>query len=228
MKKEKITQYDETNFTKSPLYKKYKRRRRKEVFCRFISLPTVLWTIGFLIISSGFLLLSYFVYESNPWLSGVLVSIACGIITGVTLYFLSNLRNNKLHALQIEQDEIYPFYESVHNVFLGENLIVNSRNLGTYNFTDEEAAKTIMDRLIPLSDAFNGGNIIFFDQKEGLENFYKDVSELCESYHMLNNDDDRQKWISDVINRMSPIKRKMELLMEENRDQIRFIKKYFF
>ena len=181
-----------------------------------------------MIVSSGLLLLSYLVYESNSWLSGVLVSVACGIITGVILYFLSNLRNNKLHVLQVEQDEIYPIYKLASDVLFEKTIIDNSRNLGTYNSTIQEEAKAIMDKLISLSDAFNGGNVDFFGEKAGLENICKDISNLCDYYDVLNNDDDRQKWISDVIVSLSPITRKMETLMEENGDQIRFIKKYIF
>lgn len=228
MKKEKITRYDETNFTKSPLYKRYKRKRRKEKFVRFITLPTVLWTILFLLVSLLLLIFSFFVYESNPWLSGVLVSIACGIITGVILYFLSNLRNNKLHILQIEQDELYPVYQLVCDVLFEKTMIDNSRNLGTCNFTVEEETEAIIDKLIPLSEAFNGGNVGFFEYKDGLESLCKNVSELCDYYDILENDNDRQKWISDVIDRLSPVKLKMEIMMEENGDQIRFIKKYIF
>ena len=228
MKKEKITEYNETNFTKSSLYKKHRRKRRKEKFYRFITLPMILWIIVFLIVSSGLLLLSYLVYESNSWLSGVLVSVACGIITGVILYFLSNLRNNKLHVLQFEQDELYPVYKLVCDVLFEKTMIDNSRNLGTYNFTVQEEAKHIMDRLIPLSEVFNGGNIGFFEDKDGLEDLCKNVSELCDCYDILENDNDRQKWISNVIDRLSPIKRKMEIMMEENGDKIGFIKKYIF
>ena len=106
MKKEKITHYDETNFTKSPMYKKYVRKRRKEKLFRFITLPSFLWVIAFIVISAVLLTASYFTRTSNPWLSGVLVSVACGIITGVILYFLSNLRSIQLYNLQMEQEEL--------------------------------------------------------------------------------------------------------------------------
>ena len=228
MKKEKITEYNAKNFTKSPIYKKYKRKRNKEKLVRFVSLPTVLWTIGFLLVSSLFLFLSFLVYESNPWLSGVLVSISCGIITGVILYFLSNLRSSKLHILEVEEDEIYSVYKLLSDVLFEKYIIDNSRKLGTCVYTIEKEAKAIMDKLILLSDSFNGGNVGFFEEKDGLESLCKNVSELCDYYDMLENDNDRQKWVSDVIARLSPLMRKMETIMEENSDKIIFIKRYIF
>ena len=228
MKKEKITEYNETNFTKSSFYKKIRRKRRIEKFLRFVSLPTVLLIIALSILFSALLILSFFIYENNPWLSGVLVSISCGIITGVILYFLSNLRSSKLHKLEIEEDEIYPIYNLVCDVIFEKYLIDNSRNLGTCVYTLQEEAKALVDKLIPLSDSFNGGNIGFFEEKDGLEHICKIVEELCNNYELLYNDDARKKWISNVVDVLSPIKRKMEIIMEENCDRIRFIKRYFF
>ena len=162
MKRCKTIQYDETNFIKSPFYKKLNRKRKREKFYRFISLPTVLWIMIFLIVCVSLLILSYFLHESNPWFSGVLVSISCGIITGVILYFLSNLRSGKLHKLEIEEDEIYPVYKLISDVLFEKCIIDNSRNLGTYDYTIQEETKAIMDKLILVSDSFNGGNVGFF------------------------------------------------------------------
>jgi len=147
------------NIAKSSIFKKYKRKRRKEKFFRFITLPTFLWTMAFLLMSLLILLGSYFINEANPWVSGVLVSISCGIITGVILYFLSNLRNNKLYILQTEHDEIYNIYRLICSLFFAKTTIDNSRVLGTYDVTIQEECEDIMEKLDQLECELNSETI---------------------------------------------------------------------
>jgi len=64
--------------------------------------------------------------------------------------------------------------------------------------------------------------------KEGLGHLCKIVKELSNSYENLLDDNDRKVWIDKVINEFYPIMRKMEVLLEENDDKIRFVKKYIF
>ena len=89
MKKDKIT-------------KRIIEKRNKELRERFFKLSNLKWMIVILLCSIGILTASYFLFDCNPWLSGAFVSAGCGGITGLVLYFLSNLRNNKYAVLQKE------------------------------------------------------------------------------------------------------------------------------
>lgn len=228
MKKEKIKRYDETNFKKSPMYKKHVRKRRKEKICRFVSLPTFLWTIAFLIISSLLLLVSFFINQITPWCSGVLVSIACGIITGVILYFLSNLRNNKQHSLQINQDNIYTAYKLVCDIIFEKIALDSSRNSCAYCCTVEDETKSIMEKIGDIREAFYVGDIGCCEDVEELNLLENEIDDFWKKYDFLFNDNDRQKWIDSVIEFLTDEKAKLEFLMEKNSDKIRFIKKYIF
>ena len=87
---------------KDSITKRIIKNRRKELRQRFFKLSNLKWMIVILACSAGILVASYCTYKSNPWLSGVFVSAGCGGITGLVLYFLSNLRNNKCTILQKE------------------------------------------------------------------------------------------------------------------------------
>ena len=228
MRKEKIKQYDETNFTKSPMHKKYVRKRRKEKFFRFITLPTFLWTIFFVLLSSVLLVISYFTRISNPWVSGVLVSIACGVITGITLYFLSNLRTNKLHSIEAEESSIYAAYKFVCDIVLEKAGIDNSRILEPYFCTVENEAYSIMEKLGEIRIGFYEGKITYSENVEELELLEIAVYDFWEKYEFLSNNSERQDWINAVIDFMTDEKSKLEFLMKKNGDKIRCIKKYIF
>ena len=227
MKKEKNTHYDETNFTKSPMYKKYVRKRRKEKLFRFITLPSFLWVIAFIVISALLLTASYFTRTSNPWLSGVLVSVACGIITGVILYFLSNLRSIQLYNLQMSQEKLYPVYKAISDLTDEKIMIENSRGLGTWHCTLNEECAAIRDKLDKVSEVLNSTNIAFFEE-EGWENLFNNVNKLIDSCEFLYDENSREKWLLDVYNMSESAKRKISFLMDKNSDKIRFIKKYIF
>ena len=87
---------------KEDITKRILRMRKNELRQRFFKLSNLKWMVGILLCSIGVLITSYYLYECNPWLSGVFVSAGCGGLTGLVLYFLSNLRNNKLAILQKE------------------------------------------------------------------------------------------------------------------------------
>lgn len=228
MKKEKITHYDETNFEKSPLYKKAKRKRRREKVYGFVSLPTFICTISFLIVSALLLFVSYFVNQSNPWFSGVLVSIACGIVTGVILYFLSNLKSSKVRSLEIEQEELYTVYQAICDVIFEKSTIDTSRYLKTWDCTVKEETKRIMDKFYDLNDFFGKGYFDRFEKNEEFQSAAKKFWDLCDEYEILSDDASREQWIYSVINLLSPIKSKLEFLITKNSDKLNFSKNYIF
>ena len=226
MKKEKITHYDETNFKKSPRYRKYVRQRRKEKFCHFITLPTFLWVLVFLTLSSLMLVASYFINTMNAWLSGVLISIACGIITGVILYFLSNLRNAKLYVIERNYDEFYNVYKLLEDVLFKKIMCDNTMALGMDLDWGNECSE-IMGKLECLKEALDPWGIEHWEEKEGLEDFAKKVYELCNQFELLSTDADRQEWIFSIESTLEPIRRIMSVILAEYCDRLRYMKNYF-
>ena len=57
--------------------------------------------------------ISYYVQASCTWLSNVLISIACGFLTGAVLYGLANKRNSTYSK---QKDELYVLSRLKHDV----------------------------------------------------------------------------------------------------------------
>ena len=76
----------------------YKRQTRKSV----MRLPNLWWSILIVLLTIIFIGGSYFLFEIWPWAANVSISAGCGCFTGLVFYFLSNLRNNKIAAVQKE------------------------------------------------------------------------------------------------------------------------------
>ena len=103
--------------------KPFLRPRIKEKRRNFLKLPNFWWTICLAI--SAFLLCGisfYFHVKGHQWIPNVLVSIACGIVTGLVLYFLSNIRNNKIMHIKKELRALSKMKRSLYKIL----------NLGSY------------------------------------------------------------------------------------------------
>lgn len=67
-----------------------------------IRLPSIWWTVAIIILSIVILLASWFTASLCDWLFNLFVSMSISCFTGLILYFLSNLRNNREGKLRKE------------------------------------------------------------------------------------------------------------------------------
>lgn len=96
--------------------KPFIRYRKKKLRTRFFKLANFWCTFLILLLSIIMLASSCLIYECNGWLSGTLVSVSCGCFTGLVLYFLSNLRNNKLSKIQKEHQQLKGVIDVLNNI----------------------------------------------------------------------------------------------------------------
>ena len=96
--------------------KPFIRYRKKKLRTIFFRLSNFRYTFLILLLSIIILAISCFIYECNGWLSGALVSVSCGCFTGLVLYFLSNLRNNKLAKIQREHQQLKYVIDVLNNI----------------------------------------------------------------------------------------------------------------
>lgn len=217
MKKDKIT-------------KRIIRKRNKELRERFFKLSNLKWMIVILLCSIGILTASYYTYDCNPWLSGMFVSAGCGGITGLVLYFLSNLRNNKYAVLQKE----FSILNSIHNTLTQINGFNNYHlcyrkswgpkrdifedGLEIVNLLEE--LQTIVDNMPrELYDAF----IIDDDNPLSFENLQLFKSRFLNA----DSNDEVQMYMTDIVKHFTVVENTVFELTSEKEDQLMFLGKFF-
>ena len=217
MKKDKIT-------------KRIIQNRRKELRQRFFKLANLKWMIVILICSVGVLAASYCTYKSNPWLSGVFVSAGCGGITGLVLYFLSNLRNNKHAILQKEfsiltsisdilnQINGFKNYHLWYRKSWGPPRDIFEDGLEIVDLLEE--LQTIVDNMPrELYDAF----IIDDDNPLSFENLQLFRSRFLNA----DSNDEVQTHMTDIVEYFSVVENTILELTREKEDQLMFLGKFF-
>jgi len=70
----------------------------------FWSRPNVIWICAIAIMGLVIVLVSYFTYCSQPWISNLCLNIATGLISGIVFYMLTNLKN--VYSKRIQNDAI--------------------------------------------------------------------------------------------------------------------------
>lgn len=215
---------------KDNIQKRMIRKRKMELRQRFFKLSNFKWMIGILLCSIGFLVASCFIHERNSWLSGVLVSVGCGGFTGIVLYFLSNLRNNKVSILQKELatlnaikdilNQIHGFknYYQCYRCSWGEkrNILEDGYKVASLL---EELQGVVDNMPVELHDIFeiDGNHPLAFEKMQLFKNT------------LLNIDDGNEMQIcfEDVSKHFTNIEEKIFDLTNEKEDQIRFLGKFF-
>lgn len=208
--------------------KPFTKTRNKEKRQRYFKLPNLKWMILILLFSIGLLVASYYAQE-NTWLSGVFVSAGCGGITGLVLYFLSNLRNNKYAILQKELLALnsigdilskikgFTTYHLCYRKSWGPKKDIYEAGLQIVDLLDE--LQTIVDDIsCELYDAISmdGDNPLSYENLRIFKN------------RLLNAEDahDVQLCISDIAKCFEVVDNKIFELKSEKEDQLVFLGRF--
>ena len=95
--------------------KPFIRYRKRELRTTFFKLSNFRGSIFIFLLSTILFGISY-VCKCNSWLSSALLSVSCGCFTGLVLYFLSNLRNNKLAIIQKEHNQLKEVIDILNSI----------------------------------------------------------------------------------------------------------------
>nr|QGT51140.1 hypothetical protein Firmicute1046_2160 [uncultured Firmicutes bacterium] len=182
-------------------------------------------------ISLLLLVISYFLKE-KAWLSGALVSISCGGITGLTLYFLSNIRNNKIAKIRKEYDSLYTMNDILNKIIgFGHYHKLYRKMWGEKRNIIEDAYK-VLCLIDELDEAkkdmpYSLYTALGFRDNDPLD--YDNIRSLKTGYESAIDDENKMKiWLKEVVEYLIPFADKIHDPLNERKDQIMFLGKYFF
>lgn len=206
------------------------KRHKTELRERLFKLPNFWWSVSVLITSVGLMAISY-VFRENNWLSSTLVSISCGGITGLTLYFLSNIRNNKLNRVKKEYAILSQMNEILHKIIGFKNYYMFFRKSWDEKhnvYKDGFIVRGLLDELnevmhdMPYSLFASLG----FTENDPLD--YDKTSSMKERFDEADNEMEMEKWIKETSQYVIPIADRIHEPLYQRKDQIMFLGKYFF
>lgn len=215
---------------KDSITKQIIKKRRKELQQRFFKLSNLKWMIVILVCSAGILVASYCTYKSNPWLSGVFVSAGCGGITGLVLYFLSNLRNNKCAILQKE----FSTLASIGDIL---NQIDGFKNYHLCYRKSWGAKRDIFEDGIEIAGLLEGLQFVIDNMPSELYEAFLVEGDNPLSYENLqlfrnrllnaNSDEEVEICMNEIAKHFSVVQDKVFELTREKEDQLMFLGKFF-
>lgn len=209
--------------------KPFIRYRKKELRTRFFKLSNFWCTVLILLLSLIILAISCFIYECNSWLSGALVSVSCGCFTGLVLYFLSNLRNNKLTKIQREHQQLKDVIDVLNNI----TSIISCHKYKIFLFEKRDFFADSTDVLILLNELETVRNKLplqLYDvlPQKGYDPANRD--NLNNYRDKLFNSDDKvsaKKSLLYIYDELLPLADHLQELYCERDDQLMLMGKYF-
>lgn len=111
----------------------------------FFRLPTVI-TGGILaIVAVIMLILSFTFFGVYPWISNVMTSASCGIITGWVLYFLANLRTNSYNKSKHEYELLLKARNDALNIIRDSQYYIKCRCLWNKDIETDDFFRKIFE-----------------------------------------------------------------------------------
>ena len=180
--------------------------------------------------------ISYYVQASCTWLSNVLISIACGFLTGAVLYGLANKRNSTYSK---QKDELYVLSRLKHDVhelggdtkYFQEYHSLYAEEIDSEQFARRsiEKAYDICEAIFALPEKLFAELNIDEDEidllcMESIENIYRSIADIDEDEGLQKLDD----VLSQIADRMQTIEVKLRKPISDKKKLIDSMDKYSF
>lgn len=111
----------------------------------FVLMPTFITSIIMLSGAIILILISKALFLEHPWISNVMISASCGIITGLALYFLTNLRSNSYNKLKNEYNLLIEVRNESANIVRDSKYYLECHCLWNREIETDEFFKTIYE-----------------------------------------------------------------------------------
>ena len=229
--------YFENDFFKSylkSLKKERRTHRRKLPNYKWVTVVSVscLFLLFLSFIMNNSALISSLIKEHTPiiskqtkeWFSNVLLSIGCGEITGLVLYFLTNIRNNK-------QISLFEEYSSIKKVCDALRCILHvllEMSLNKQTIFDKKALLALLDDLeekrggIPL-EVYDTVPSIGYDPLD-----HDNMNSYRDRINLSNSEENLTENLVCIMKEMQTALMELGDLEQEFADQIEIMRKSFF
>ena len=180
--------------------------------------------------------ISYYVQASCTWLSNVLISIACGFLTGAVLYGLANKRNSTYSKQKGELDVLSRLKYDAHELcgdakYFREYHSLYAEEIDCDQFTRRsiEKAYNICEAILSLPEEVFAE--LGIDEEEiGLlcmdstEDFYRSIEDIDEDEGLEKLDD----VLLQIANKMAEIESRLRKAISEKKKLVDSMDKYSF
>lgn len=208
--------------------KKLIRISRKETRKRLLKLPNFWCSISILLIAIILLLTSLFLFNCCPWLSNALISTSCGCFTGLVLYFLANIRNNKVAKLQTEYHALKETLR-IMRVITGYGLLYSMTRFWGKRNTVEDSGE-IWRLLQELDEARNEVPNELYDTvpNKGYDPVSHDNLDSYKELLMASEYETFKNNIIYISEEIDAVITHLDILFREREDQLRIMGKSYF
>ena len=203
-------------------------RRIKQPMTKYMFVLIALTLITYVI--------SYYVQASCPWLSNVLISTACGFLTGAVLYGLANKRNSTYSKQKDELDLLSRLKHDAHELgcdarYFREYHSLHAEEIDSDQFVRRsiEGAYDICEAILDLSEKLFAELNIDEDEidllsMESIENIYRSIADIDEDEGLQKLDD----VLLQIADRMYTIEVKLRKPISDKKKLIDSMDKYSF
>lgn len=204
--------------------------RKHEYRDRVIRLPSIWWTIAIIILSIVILLASWFTASLCGWLSNLFMSMSVGCFTGLTLYFLSNLRNNREGKLRKEVQLLTRVLNILRDILGLKQLCLSHtfREIAHMNMFD--ISQKMEQLLDDLEESRNRIPLSVYDTvlSQGYDPAdYDNIRSYQYKLREAKNSTEIKEVLDYIIKELTPLADQVQLELQTREDQLDFIESHF-
>lgn len=191
------------------------------------------------LVLSPFLLFSFsFVFKEHTEWANICIGLGTGITTGIVLYFLNNLRNNRYNQLEYEVTVLKQFYETIHNIkricykYTTLSKLLNSY-LWVHQLEDDSKSYDDVIEILFLLDTIRNKHIgpllslkldVIWNRYDQLDTLYIRYKESAEN----NSYNSTDEWMEAVLKELTDLWELLRPFFNEREHQLKFIKSKMF
>ena len=177
---------------------------------------------------------SFFAQESCAWLSNVLISTACGFLTGLVLFFLANRRMAKQEIIKLEYEMLLDIRNKAHEFSSDAKYYQKYHSLYTEEIEYDNFFRKIIEGIyVVQEDLFSLPDVLFSELDIDVENTdFLDFDVFESAYQKIKDIEEEtekaDKLLLDIAERMIQIEQKLRVPIKSKKEVLLSFRKHPF